>query len=143
MSKNKMSLLEIAEAIVSSLGYSDSKKFFDNTESLAFEDMDGVKNLIFLNTRSYTRDEVCDICDIVYRTIFGSGSMCVNRTNMWKSRVRELGLPNTYIVADTVEVEITLLTVVSIMIAISPRWRYEYNIARIISMSSYWLDTAE
>ena len=70
MSKNKMSLLEIAEAILSSLGYSDSKKFFDNTESLAFEDMDGVKNLIFLNTRSYTRDEVCDICDIVYRTIF-------------------------------------------------------------------------
>ena len=69
--------------------------------------------------------------------------MCVNRTNMWKSRVRELGLPNTYIVADTVEVEITLLTVVSIMIAISPRWRYEYNIARIISTTSYWLDTAE
>lgn len=113
--------------IVCSLGYVISESSLDDVKLGAYTDQDREQHNIIMND-DYTTKELNDILNGIYNTIFGTGEMCVTRSNKLNKIRREIGC------------NFSIIEVASILMYVKGRLRDEYNIFSIMSILTYWLD---
>lgn len=138
---NNLSLPELYNLSLAALGFNTTSICFnEEIKTTTFCDRDHQNHIIFTNNKYYSKDELLDICDIIYCTIFDSGEVSWYRTQKW-NHLRELtGIPSDITILGSKKRRVSIITIASVLMCAKPRLREPYNIPSIISKLCYLLD---
>lgn len=151
---NKTNNMELAKEVIrlfnmvrESLGYCE---VFEDIEDLlnknkltihSFQDQDGYTHVIF-KTHHYDAKEMKEYMHGLYNTIYGTGEMCWVRSQKFNKRMASL--PETRIQVEINKtVDISILTIASILMFSKCRTKDIYDKFFIMSILTYWLDSTE